>query len=67
MGKKRVGWLHCLDIPIIVNSVLSAFSLSLLFVIQPYVSLTLPPNCVRERPVSGVDKAIYTWVSPAYM
>ena len=43
-----------------------ALSLSLLFVMQREISLRQSPSCVRERPVSVVDKCMYTWVSSAY-
>jgi len=37
VGKKHVNLLLCLDVPIIMKSVLSALSLSLLCVIQPEI------------------------------
>ena len=40
--------------------------LSLLFVIQPEISLRQSPSCLRERSVSAVDEDMYTWVSSAY-
>jgi len=42
--------------PIIKNYVLLALALSLLFVIQPYISLRQSVSCVRERSVSAIDK-----------
>ena len=40
--------------------------LTLLFVIQPDISLGQSLSCLRERSVSAVDKDMYTWVSSAY-
>ena len=58
IGKKRVRLLRCLDVPIMMNSVLLALSLRLLFVIQPEISLRQSPSCLWERSVSAVDKEI---------
>ena len=49
-----------------MKSVLLTLSLSLLFVIQPEISLSQSPSCLRERSVSAVDKYMYTWVPSAY-
>jgi len=40
--------------------------ISLLFVIQPEISLRQSPSCLRERSVYVVDKNVYTWVSSGY-
>jgi len=58
--------MRCLDVPIMMKSVLLVLSLSLFFVIQPGKSLRQSPSCLRERSVFGVDKDMYTWVSSAY-
>ena len=39
---------------------------SLLFVIQPEISLRQSPSYLMETSVSSVDKDMYTWVSSAY-
>jgi len=62
-----VSLLHFQDVSIIMKYILSALSLSLLFVIQPEISLRQSPICVRERFVSAIDKYAYTWVSSAYI
>jgi len=49
-----------------MKSVLLAFSLSLLFVIQSEISLSQSPSCLRERSMSAVYKDIYIWVLSAY-
>jgi len=54
------------DVPIIMKSVLSALSLSLLFVMQLDISLRRSPSCVRERSMSALDKDMYCWMSSAY-
>ena len=59
-------FLRYLDVPIMMKPVLLASSLSLLFVIQPEISLRQSPSCLRERSVSAVDKYMYTWMSSAY-
>ena len=66
VGKKRVNLLRCLDVPIMLKYVLMELSLSLLFVIQPEISLRRSASCLRERLVSDVDKDMYTWVSSTY-
>jgi len=48
--------LHCLDVPIMIKSVLLAWSLSLLFVTQPEISLRQSPSCLRDRLGSAADK-----------
>ena len=58
--------LRCLDVPIMMKSVLLAFYLHLLFVIQPEISLRQSSSCFREGSVTVVDKDMYTWVSSAY-
>ena len=57
--------MRCLAEPMIMKSVLSALSLSQLFVIQPEISLRQSPSCVREISGSVVDKDIYTSVLSA--
>jgi len=66
VGKKWASLLRCLDVPIMMKSVLLALSISLLFVIQPDIPLRQSTSCLRERSVSAVDKDMYTWVSSAY-
>jgi len=53
-------------LPIMKKSVLLTLSLSLLFVIQPEISVRQSPSCLRERSLSAVDKDMHTWVSSAY-
>jgi len=64
--EERIRLLLCLYVPIMMASVLLAMSLSLLFVIQPEISLRQSPSCLREISVSAVDKNMYIWVSSAY-
>jgi len=64
--EKLVSLLRCLDVPIMIKSVLLTLNLNQLFVIQPEISLRQSPSCVREIYVSAVDKDMYTWVSSAY-
>ena len=66
VGKKRLSLLRCLDIPIIMKYLLLALILSLLFMMEPAISLRQSPICLREISVSAVDKDMYTWVSSAY-
>ena len=66
VGKKWVSLLRCLEVSIMMKSVLLALSRGLLFVTQPEISLRQSPSCLRERSVSVVDKDVYTWVSSAY-
>ena len=49
-----------------MKSVLLALGLSLLFVMQPEILLRQSPSCLMARPVSAVDKDMYTWVSSTY-
>ena len=67
VGKKRVGLLRCLGVPIMMKSVLLVLSLSLLFAIQPEISLRQSPSCLRERLVSTVDKDMHTLVSNLWL
>ena len=62
VGKKWVSLLHCLDVPIIIKSVLCILS-------QVYYlssSQSKSPSCVRERFVCVVYKYMYSWVLYAY-
>ena len=43
-----------------IYNVLLALSLSLLFVIQPEISLRQSSNCLREKSMSAVAKDMYT-------
>jgi len=63
---RRVCLLSCLDGCIMMKYGLLALSLSLLFAIQPEISLRQSPSCLRETLVFIVDKDMYTWVSSAY-
>jgi len=67
VGKKRVRLIPRLDIPIMMTSILTAFSLHLLFAIQPELSPRQSPSCLRERSVFTVDKDKYTWVPYIYI
>ena len=55
-----------LNVPIMMKSALLALSLSLLFVIQPEISLRQSPSCLKERSVSAVDEDMYSWVLSTY-
>ena len=59
VGKKRLRLLRCLDVPIMVEYVLLALTLRLLFVIQPEISPGQSPSWLRERSVSAIDKDMY--------
>ena len=62
VGKNWVSLLHCLDVPIIIKSVLCILS-------QVYYlssSQSKSPSCVRERFVCVVYKYMYSWVLYAY-
>ena len=62
--KKRERFLRCLDVLIIIKYMFS--TLSLLFVIKPYISLRQSPSSIRERYAFVADTNVYTWVSSAY-
>ena len=66
--EKRQRLVRCLDVPIMIKSVLLALSLrlGLLFVIQPKISPRQSPSCLRERSMAAVDQDMYPWVSSAY-
>ena len=66
VGKKQVRLLRSLNVPIIMIYILSAFSLSLLFVIRPHISMRYSPSYVRERSVPAAYKYMYTCVWSAY-
>jgi len=49
-----------------MKSVLLTLKLSLLFVIQPVISLNQSLSCLWETSVSAVDNDMYNGVSAAY-
>jgi len=66
IGKNWVSLLRCIEVPIMMKSLLLELSLSLLIVIQPEVSFWQSHSCIREISISALDKYMYTWVSSAY-
>jgi len=48
------------------SAALSGCTVRLLFVILPDIPLRQSPSYLRARPVSALDKDMYTWVTSAY-